>query len=346
MVGMATTGAARKLRRPTDASCKRELARRRQIEQRFASAYGRSPRADKLDNLTGFVLWLDRCRARDGDEILRSVPQIVRAMKRELGWQPRAGVRANRDAYRAQIRRQLDTLQAIGWLDSWDSVLRPNGEGVGIVIRLSADVAQLAKAPPRRRAQHGRQEGTTRTRRRAFSEPEMHPPSRGCVELRSPQPITAVGACAPGRLPPPDGRDRAELYDRARAALAASAVARAGEKVPDTLARLPWLAELPAADVARAALAAYHPDVAPRITLRRQQQLDRAVRRLDRYADMGKGRRGVGIEQLVAACRELAPPWEGAGRPRSLGAVAVVLHRQSLKWRRAHKPPRKVRASS
>lgn len=63
--------------------------------------------------------------------------------------------------------------------------------------------------------------------------------------------------------------------------------------------------------------------------------LERALRRLDRYADFGQGRPGAGAELAV---RLMAADAEGEREARSLAYWVPVLDAISKDWRRAHKP--------
>lgn len=71
-------------------------------------------------------------------------------------------------------------------------------------------------------------------------------------------------------------------------------------------------------------------------------RLERALRRLDRYADRGRGRPGAGLSVAVGVMRgtrehpELRSP--GESEPTSLGYFAPILDQISKDWRRAHRP--------
>lgn len=88
--------------------------------------------------------------------------------------------------------------------------------------------------------------------------------------------------------------------------------------------------------LARVLLELADPGAFPAISAKRQRQLEASLRRLDRYADFGRGRPGVGVEVLVDVIRG---DWRGLwpsprSRPRTLGGIAVCVRRLANEWRR------------
>ncbi|HWF49712.1 MAG TPA: hypothetical protein VG294_03615 [Solirubrobacteraceae bacterium] len=123
-----------------------------------------------------------------------------------------------------------------------------------------------------------------------------------------------------------------------RAAVKAAAaislvVAEVGmEEAGPRLAALPAVRDAPVAGVCRVLFFEALPDVAPRISAKRQAQLEAATRRLDRYSNTLDGQPGAWIE---VACSVIAA-WAEEGHyqwlsepPRSLGALALELRREA-----------------
>lgn len=127
--------------------------------------------------------------------------------------------------------------------------------------------------------------------------------------------------------------DRAALRDRCRAALEAARLRE--EPGCETLEANPWIALLPAVDLARVALEVAEPDVHPAISAKWQRSLDAAVSRMDRYARFGAGQPGAGRAALLdLAAGGWADYLPLDSRPRSLGALAVCAKRLANEWRR------------
>lgn len=99
-----------------------------------------------------------------------------------------------------------------------------------------------------------------------------------------------------------------------------------GRPLCEAIAALPELQAVPIEPAARLLHGAFLPGVPPRLSQRRQAQLEAAARRLDHYS----GRPGAWIEIAVRvlecwAAGEMA--WHLSEPPRSLGALALELRR-------------------
>lgn len=60
------------------------------------------------------------------------------------GWPVVGNVKADRARYRTAVRRWLAMLEAMGWVESWEPLLRPDGVGRCVEIRTSGELYQLS----------------------------------------------------------------------------------------------------------------------------------------------------------------------------------------------------------
>jgi hypothetical protein len=154
MTSGQVTAARTSVRRRQDITCGEHELRAR-ITSAYERAYGRTPQPRTVDALVAFSTWLARCYRHDGRVVKRSWHQIVRGLAHAgLPWTPSATIRATRQRYRNNAANRLDYLTHMGWIEGWEPVYADNGEGEGILIRVAADVAQLARAPRRARGEH------------------------------------------------------------------------------------------------------------------------------------------------------------------------------------------------
>jgi hypothetical protein len=151
----------------------------------------RGIRHDQLDGTEEIANCVFRAARQAGTRehpssyVLTTVPQMVKG----LGWEPMPGKRATHQRYRNNIHNRLRYLILIGWVESVEPVYKANGEGRGILIRLTpAGVAQsVSAALPRLRDR-----GASRTARRAScgssSSGQVAPPLRessACGDVKS-----------------------------------------------------------------------------------------------------------------------------------------------------------------
>jgi hypothetical protein len=124
-----------------------ELRARLEADYRAARPGGK-PHQTTFDALLVCVRWLEACYRHDGPTVQRTWPQIARAWRR-LGLPLEISGTAKRDhqRHRNNLARRLDYLVEMGWVQAWEPVYEPSGESTGIVVRIGADVAQLARAP-------------------------------------------------------------------------------------------------------------------------------------------------------------------------------------------------------
>lgn len=305
---------------------------RDELEALFCATYGRNPHYKQLDWHERVWTALRPGIVHDGEQVLRSVPQLCRAMGL-----PYRNVRDARTRYGHQIRRTLDSLAEMGLLEGREPVLQASGAGRGILTRVPAGVAQSVGATPYVRRPAAPETRRQAARREAHEEPRssssrsLQPPSGEPAALRtelvSSKALTPSGvhggACVRAR---PDRwqevRDRARSTERARAALTIGK--RLGSEVVDVVDRSPWMATAPVTSVARALMEQVIPGVAPLLSAKQQHRLEAAARRIDRYTPGEEPGRWipVAIDMLEGGWRRyLSEP------PRSLGALALCLRR-------------------
>lgn len=88
-----------------------------------------------------------------------------------------------------------------------------------------------------------------------------------------------------------------------------------------------------AGDVVEAAWLAVHTTGSARLVERRRQQLDRGLTMLDRFADLGRGRRGAGVELAVRRIVDELAPDAGDETLQTLGGLAAWLYASGRQWR-------------
>lgn len=316
----------------------------------------RSRTYQQADAAEQLVRHLARLQSREGDRILRTWRQLAKGIGKDVDGMTD---RQARNRYRGAIRNTIGYLIDWGILAGYESLYEPSGEGRCIVVRLHAGVAQSVRAGqpwrPARRPDTSSQHPPRRERRpdpQHFFSSEVGTPLReyvvgsSAVDVEGGELAQARNGGASARVPgngqTPHHRFLAHAARR-RAIVKASAAAslilapspadRAG--AAPALAASSALLALSVPDAARVLFGAVLPDVPPRLTVKRQAQLEAAAARLDHYG----ARRGTWIEvayyQLAAWTDERDP---GAGSwlseaPRSLGALALELRRTANVWR-------------
>jgi hypothetical protein len=252
------------------------------FEAAYLAENGRRPRSELRQAMSEIVPWLGRCARHDGPRILRSIPQMVRG----IGWQSTGSAKGDHQRYRSSITRRLEHLVAVGWVERWEAVYSPNGEGVGILIVLTpAGVAQSVGATARRPSCE------TRRRSRVSTNPLVAPPcgnaSVGRSSQCSPRGKASVRARTHERRTEEQGHRRAVHIERLRQTCRRDGNGRclrpAARQGADPVA------------VAIVGWERMHDGRHPQLTRRRREHLERACRVLDRLA----GRAGYGVEQLL-----------------------------------------------
>jgi hypothetical protein len=252
------------------------------------------------------------------------------AIAPQLGWKF-DGTVSDAKLRRASLRRTLDYLEAMGYLEDRSHLTKGNGEGRCIVVRLAAPVAQLDRATPLRRPRRGPRIANPQAR--LSSSAVLGPPSFGGrlrrgFSLRE-TPSSAGGG---GRARPPrravlaDANERSDWIDRSAAQIG-KLPAREGVALAARLL-----------DGLVADLFGRPGGEGP---LRASAQLEAALARLDRYADMGSGRAGAGFElaaELVAATSEDLARGERDAAPRHLGYFVPELRRVARRWKHQQAP--------
>jgi hypothetical protein len=252
------------------------------FEAAFLAEAGRRPRTELRQAMSEILPWLGRCARHDGPRILRSVPQMVRG----IGWPSTGSAKRDHQRYRNNIANRLEQLVRIGWVERWEAVYSPNGEGVGILIVLTpAGVAQSVGATSRRPLCE------TRHRGRVSRIPVVAPPcgnaSVGRSSQCSPRGKASVRARTHERRTDDGGRRRTLHIERLRQTCRRDGNGRclrpAARSGADPVA------------VAVVAWERMHDGRHPQLTRRRREHLERACRVLDRLT----GRVGYGVEQLL-----------------------------------------------
>jgi hypothetical protein len=128
----------------------------RELADRWTRVRGYSPKRRQLEGMVAFARWIDGAAPHAPPEgIVRTVGQFVRGPGRELGWRSTGSQRGDHDAYANRVRRTLDYLAVVGWVDSRSWVATEHREGLGILVvpgPCSSTGAAAANGPARRRA--------------------------------------------------------------------------------------------------------------------------------------------------------------------------------------------------
>lgn len=318
------------------------LTLRTEIRSRYLEVTGHS----KMDgrqaaHMEAVIRLLARLEAREGYGIHRTWRQLSRG----LGWAEKGMTVAEvHNRFKTQLHNTLGYLERIGWIDGWEPIVEGR-EHTGVMIRVPAGVAQLVRATGY---------SATRERRPRCSYKASQTPQNDPVPVGDPgpdQPFLSGEDCTPlkglGGNTPTSGIQREKRGGCARATASRlpeptaalqtwrETVDRGGGRA--ILADLPWLADVSAAVSARAACRVWMPSLRDlRLSAQWEARLNTAVEQLDRLDGRGAG---------VAAILDLVAEDEG-GRPdplfldllrgqkprrdkdpRTLGAVAVVVHR-------------------
>lgn len=373
MAVTATTGHSRTVSAPPDSTKARlrgadALTLRAELRRDYEGVYERTCRRDTLDALEAIVPWLARCYRVEGEQFIRSNPQAYKG----IGWETVGKVRADRQRHRNQLANRLDMLVAMGWIESWEAIIRPGGRGVGILVRVGERrVSSVGQAHRRRPGPQKRRQGAVAGHVQGKASPpparrdecaqnlanseEVAPPygERLTTTATTTTTKTATAREAVARARAGDTRRRPPRAADVAVALR-SHWSRIGEEAGvDTVLALPWLVDVEPSTLARAAWIARADDPStglpkhfrPVISAERQAQLAAAVERCDRYANHRRGQVGAGAGAVLDF---IAGDWRETGKqvPYSLGCVAVGVDRQSKLWRRHDRArrPRRLKA--
>jgi len=307
-----------------------------------------------------------RLQAESCERALRYFCRVERSGRVDRTWkQLAAGLgydvsgmnqRQARVRYRSRIERTIGYLTAWGLLDGrttlWEGEAG-HSEGRCIVVSVPAGVAQSVEASPPRRMAHTAPGGPPRRPHATSLAPSSDPdPSKNFCprnvgtpprERRTAtnvrrnlvvSPIQQRGNGGASARVPGDAREAAGAHAARRrrlvkASAAASLVSAPGierEGLGAALASLPALVELETEPAARLLHRLILPEVPPRLSAKRQAQLEAAARRIDHYSS----RRGAWIVHAVMILQTWRAGemcWHVSEPPRSLGALAVELRR-------------------
>jgi hypothetical protein len=317
-----------------------------QLEQDFERAFGRAPQRKQLEWLERVGRWLGRCYHAEGEAFVRSVPQIVRA----LGLPYDGTVKGARRRYRNQLANTLGYLEAMGWVEAREALLRSSGHGRGWALRIAPRGSAALRSINGARRRTRRDGGPHGAGTRPAGHPEplapasrsrgLHPPTENSTD----QGLTAFPLSCSGR-----GRAHANRrYGGPFAVAALEAKVRQGGGEAAAVLEAEWQAGAPLWACLRAAARAL--DVPAALSRRAELQAERSVAQMDRLA----GRRGEGVRQLLWLLEEGAESRTGevampvgpnplidrrspGRRPVSLGYYITAFRRQARKWRRDEK---------
>jgi hypothetical protein len=289
---------------------------RAELVRDYETAYGRPVRnylqADLLERAAN---WLLRAQQYESPEIRRSWPQIARG----CGYPPLTTVRETKSRQCRSLLNVFGYLQAMGWVEGWESVIEANGSCTGITLRvgpraLSRRPEPVSSPGPRGYSSVGR--ATARRAENASHSPPGRPPGEGrepaeepafsggvlstplrgdegcCSSVEAVAPWTAgVGARVPskGEL---ERRERAQQASRARGA-ALSALRQATKEVG---VQALWSAVEAGGDPLTVAVIAWecsgvNRQAHPALTARRREHLERYCAIADRLLGPGAGLR-------------------------------------------------------
>lgn len=313
-------------RRPSHRTLRDELA------HLYAATYDRTIRHDTLHWLEQVVAYLLRLQRSEGDLVLRSLPQAFRG----IGWPVTGEMRHDKAQYATRLKRWLNMLVDMGVLESWEPVYRANGEGRGILIRLSrsssAGRALRPSAPSR---------GRSRASRGCSSSRRVSPP------LREKVPSDALEGSRSSRktLQARATRAREGRAGHRATARAIQRLTAAGEGTGfELVAALPELKALQPAVLLRVATYVFAPQPSagwakhwkPLLSEQSRHAAEAAYDQLDRYDGRGAG--AVAIIDLAAGGWRLHTPLGRPPRfaePRTPGLLVKGLRQRARAARRA-----------
>lgn len=294
-------------------------------------------RRDRLESRDRAYRWAVRKAFGEGNPFRSTLAQAAAGM----GYPVTGDPRQDSCTHQAQVRRCLNDLQDAG-LIQWGGIKRANGQWRCIEVRVLDNERQRTimygsttsrrshRSPSRKPldacpgGRRHRYRTASSARRIFFTASKMTTPLRGVSSPSDSQlkGETSRARGAPGRSPrwqpPPQKNSSQEGSARpaepaGRAALLERFAALFGE---------------------------------PRFSHRQWgDRLDRALARLDRYADFGTGRSGAGVEfalNLLEATAEDSDAFAPCS-PASLAYFVPILDSISKEWRRAHRP--RIRAA-
>jgi hypothetical protein len=290
------------------------------VEEALAAQLGKLPRRDRLERDDGAYRWCVRRALAEGSPF--------RTTHREAavgcGYDAQLGERGR---MHTSVKRALNALQELG-LIRWGGVKRPDGRWHCLEIEVlepPEHYRELRRAITHRKATH---------RRRSHARNGGHKPVRRrlrrCQVDRRYRPPAATRriffageVTYPLRGSPPKGGSPGGGPMRAREGPSPPGAGEDRSQRDQLIETFEHTLSRPA-----------------RFSHRRWgAALDRALRRLDRYADFGRGQHGAGLA-LAADLLEAQADEERVGEPRwgSLAYLVPILDEASKAWRRAHKP--------
>jgi hypothetical protein len=306
----------------------------------FSRVKGHAPWPSQIDRLEAMGRHLRWLLDHEGDAVIRSFPQIFRA----LGLPVTGNVKRDRARHRSTTARRLDDMVEMGWLDGWQPVLKANGEGRGILLRVRRDSSvggahpssfRRPPRPPRRPGPPSPPVSGEGPRRRPSSCRELVPP------LREKSPRSGYKLCLV--VEEQQSRDaRARRLLRGHAQITGYVARHLAGVTEETgsavLERSPWLADVPVSVLLRAATKAFASKPgsgwakhwSSRLSASSQRQAEHAVELLDRYDGRGAG--AAAIIDLAAGGGRIHTP---AGRsprfpePRTPGLLVRGLRKRA-----------------
>jgi hypothetical protein len=284
------------------------------------------------------LLW-----ARPDPRYPGAVFRTWRQMCDALGLSHDGTVKGAQTRHRGSLRNTLGYLQEMGWIEAWSAEYEANGEGRGILIRLSPRSSVDNAAGGGRRPPRGPRCAIAPGEGPHFFSGEVATPSR---ERPLAVDVVPSSGCSPSarnggasvRVPaeqlegtPAQRRAVHAAHEQLRVSVAAAASLAWARGIEEggcaALLANPGVISGPPMIVARALFDAALPDVAPRISAKRQAQLEAAAARIDRYSGSGAWVR-FAIAVLDGWKSGELGVWLSEP-PRSLGALALELRREA-----------------
>jgi hypothetical protein len=306
--------------------------------------------------MVAFARWIDGAAPHAPPEgIVRTVGQFVRGPGRELGWRSTGSQRGDHDAYANRVRRTLDYLAVVGWVDSRSWVATEHREGLGILVvpgPCSSTGAAAANGPARRRACERRSRPDAR---RPVAGPGRFvvPLARSFRDLNCPPPPGASPTPPTGApaMPGEGQRGRAReagaeqgggtaLDRRERRAVREQTVRAAlavwlgnghvgTASAAELLEAVPVLAAAPPVVAVREVFRLALPDALPIIGATQRRRLEAAIARGDRYGAGDRAGLRLALDVALGDWQDLL-----GAPPRTLGGVAVAVRKETRRWRR------------